>query len=82
VDLYTAVLGGKARIKTLRDTVNVDISKETHNGKILRLIGLGMPVYSTKNEFGNLYVTIIIQLPDHLSEQEIELFKKLSTLRK
>jgi curved DNA-binding protein len=82
VDLYTAVLGGKARIKTLRDTVNVDISKETHTGKILRLIGLGMPVYGTKNEFGNLYVTIIIQLPDHLSEQEIELFKKLSTLRK
>jgi curved DNA-binding protein len=82
VDLYTAVLGGKARIKTLKDTVNVDISKETPNGKMLRLLGLGMPVYGTKNEFGNLYVTIVIQLPDHLSEQEIELFRKLSALRK
>jgi curved DNA-binding protein len=82
VDLYTAVLGGKARIKTLKDTVNVDIPKETPNGKMLRLLGLGMPVYGTKNEFGNLYVTIIIQLPDHLSEQEIELFRKLSALRK
>ncbi len=82
VDLYTAVLGGKARIKTLKDTVNVDISKETPNGKTLRLLGLGMPVHGTKNEFGNLYVTIVIQLPDHLSEQEIELFRKLSALRK
>jgi len=82
VDLYTALLGGKARIKTLKDTVNVDIPKETANGKMLRLLGLGMPVYGTKNEFGNLYVTIIIQLPDHLSEQEIELFGKLSALRK
>jgi len=82
VDLYTAVLGGKTRIKTLKDTVNVDIPKETPNGKMLRLLGLGMPVYGTKNEFGNLYVTIIIQLPDHLSEQEIELYKKLSALRK
>jgi curved DNA-binding protein len=82
VDLYTALLGGKARIKTLKDTVNVDIPKETPNGKMLRLVGLGMPVYGTKNEFGNLYVTIVIQLPDHLSEQEIELFGKLSALRK
>jgi len=82
VDLYTAMLGGKARIKTLKGTVNVDITKETPNGKMLRLLGLGMPVYGTKSEFGNLYVTIAIQLPDHLSEQEIELFKKLSTLRK
>jgi curved DNA-binding protein len=82
VDLYTAVLGGKARIKTVKDTVNVDIPKETSNGKMLRLLGLGMPVYGTKNEFGNLYVTIIIQLPDHLSEQEIDLFRKLSALRK
>jgi curved DNA-binding protein len=82
VDLYTAVLGGKARVKTLKDTVNVDIPKETPNGKMLRLMGLGMPVYGTKNEFGNMYLTIIIQLPEHLSEQEIELFKKLSALRK
>jgi curved DNA-binding protein len=82
VDLYTAVLGGKARIKTLKGTVNVDIPKETPNGKTLRLLGLGMPVYGTKNEFGNLYITIMIQLPDHLNEQEIELFMKLSTLRK
>ena len=82
VDLYTAILGGKARIKTLKNTVNIDISKETPNGKMLRLLGLGMPVYDTKNEFGNLYVTIMIQLPDHLTEQEIELFRKLSILRK
>jgi curved DNA-binding protein len=82
VDLYTAVLGGKARIKTLKDMVNVDIPKETHNGKMLRLLGLGMPVYGTKNEFGNLYVTIVIQLPEHLNEEETELFRKLSGLRK
>jgi curved DNA-binding protein len=82
VELYTAVLGGKARIKTLKDTVNVDILKETPNGKMLRLLGLGMPVYGTKNEFGNLYVTIVIEIPEHLGEEEIELFRKLSALRK
>ena len=82
VDLYTAILGGKTKIKTIKNIVNVDIPKETPNGKVLRLLGLGMPIYGTKNEFGNMYVTIAIQLPDHLSEQEIDLFKKLSALRK
>ena len=82
IDLYTAVLGGKARVKTLKNTVNVDIPRETPNGKTLRLLGLGMPVYGAKNEFGNLYVTMRIQMPEHLSEQEIDLFKKLSALRK
>lgn len=82
VSLYTAMLGGKARIKTMKGSVDVDITRETPNGKVLRLLGLGMPVYGTKNEFGNMYVTVMIQLPDHLTEQEIELFRKLSTLRK
>ena len=82
VELYTAVLGGKARIKTIKGTVDVDITRETHNGKVLRLLGLGMPGYGTKNEFGNMFVTVVIQLPDLLSEQEIELFKQLSLLRK
>jgi curved DNA-binding protein len=82
VELYTAILGGKARIKTMKNTVNVDIPKETPNGKVLRLLGLGMPIYGTKNEFGNMYVTVVIQLPDHLSEQEIEMFRKLAVLHK
>jgi len=82
VELYTALLGGKTMIKTIKNTVNVDIPKETQNGKVLRLLGLGMPVYGAKNEFGNMYVTVIIHLPEHLSEQEIDLFKKLSLLRK
>jgi curved DNA-binding protein len=82
VELYTAMLGGKARIKTMENTVNVDIPKETPNGKVLRLLGLGMPVYGTKNEFGNMYVKVVIQLPDHLSKEEIDLFKKLAALQK
>jgi curved DNA-binding protein len=82
VELYTALLGGKARIKAFKDEVNVDIPKETPNGMQLRLRGLGMPVHGTKNEFGNLYATITIRLPDHLSEQEVDLFTKLSALRK
>jgi hypothetical protein len=41
-----------------------------------------MPVYAKKNEFGNLRVKVDILLPEHLYEEEIELFRKLATLRR
>ncbi len=82
VDLYTAVLGGKTQIKTLKGRVAVTIPKGTPNGKDLTLRGLGMPVYAKKNEFGNLLVKIHILLPEHLDEEEIEFFRKLAALRK
>lgn len=82
VELYTAILGGKTQIKTLKGNITVDILKGTTNGKELRLRGLGMPVYGKKNEFGNLLVKVNIVLPEHLSEEETELFKKLAALRK
>lgn len=81
VDIYTAVLGGKARVKTLKGAVKVDIPKGTQNGKVLRLRDLGMPVHGRKNELGDLFVRVIIQVPEHLSDQEIELFKKLAAMR-
>src|SRR5208283_4144510 len=82
VELYTALLGGKTQVKTLKSKVTVNIPKGTPNGKELRLRGLGMPVYSKKNEFGNLLVKVEIVMPEHLSEEEIGLFEKLEALRK
>jgi curved DNA-binding protein len=81
VALYTAVLGGKTQVRTLKDTVKVDIPAGTPNGTVLRLRGLGMPVYGRKNEFGNLFVNVVIQIPDHLTAQETELFRRLAALR-
>ena len=54
VALYTTMLGGKSQITTLKSKVTVKIPKETANGKEMRLSGLGMPVYSKKNEFGSV----------------------------
>ncbi|MBI2416765.1 MAG: J domain-containing protein [Ignavibacteriales bacterium] len=81
VDLYTAVLGGKSQIKTMKGKVTVSFPQGTPNGKELRLKGLGMPVYGKKNEFGNLYVKVNIILPDHLEEIELDLFRQLAVLK-
>ncbi len=82
VELYTAVLGGKTQIKTLKGNVTINIPKGTQNGKELRLQGLGMPVFGKKNEFGNMLVKVDILLPEQLNEDELDMFGKLAAMRK
>jgi len=82
VDLYTVVLGGKTIVRSLKGTMKIDIVKGTDNGKVLRLKGLGMPVYGKTNEFGDMYATVNIVIPKNLSGKETELFKELMQLKK
>ncbi|MCX7878937.1 MAG: DnaJ domain-containing protein [Ignavibacteria bacterium] len=82
LDIYTAVLGGKIEVKTLKGKVKINIPPETPNGKTLRLAGLGMPRYGHESIKGDLYVKIELQTPRNLSSEEIKLFRKLSELRK
>lgn len=80
VDLFIAVLGGKSLVKTLKGAVKVNIPSETPNHRVLRLHGLGMPVFGIKNAFGDLIASVDIQMPDQLTPPEVELFKQLSAL--
>lgn len=81
VDLYTAVLGGKTHIDTLKGQVSINIPKETENGKVLRLKGLGMPVYQQADRYGNLYAKVNVMLPKNLSDKETKLFEQLKEMR-
>lgn len=81
VDLYTAVLGGQIQVNTFRNPVKINLGRETQNGKVIRLKGLGMPLYNNPDEFGDLYAKVVIQLPKNLSSKEIELFKELSNIK-
>ena len=81
IPLYKAVLGGDVTIPTLKGNVNIKIPRETQSGKVLRLKGMGMPVYLKKGESGSLFVTILIDIPQNLSGEEMDLFRKLASLR-
>ncbi len=82
VDLYTAILGGPVLIRTLKNTTRITLSPGTPNGKVLRLKGMGMPVYDQPGSFGDLYAKVNVLLPEHLTQQELDLFKQLSHLKK
>ena len=81
VPLYTAVLGGNVTVTTMTGSAKIKIPPETQTGKTLRMKGLGMPVYLKKGESGSLYVKILVDIPQNLTKEENELFKKLSALR-
>ncbi|MGB9673281.1 MAG: DnaJ C-terminal domain-containing protein [Anaerolineales bacterium] len=81
IDLYTALLGGKINVKTIDKTVELTIPPETQNGKVIRLRGLGMPNVKDPTQRGNLYVTVNVQLPTHLTQEEKRLIEQLRQLR-
>ena len=82
VDLYTAVLGGKKQVITLGGkTINITIPEGTESGKVLRLKGLGFPTSENSKIYGDLLVRIKIELPQNLTNEEKELFKKLASFR-
>ena len=77
VDLYTALLGGSVKVKTLKGTVSVNVPAETPNGRLLKMGGLGMPLFGGKNKHGDLYAKVDIQVPTNLSADEKELLGRL-----
>ncbi len=81
VSLYRALLGGEQTVETLSGTVKIKIKPESTNGTRLRLRGKGFPVYREAGQFGDLYLRLSVQLPQHLTDQEKDLIKQLAQLR-
>jgi DnaJ-class molecular chaperone len=61
VTLYEAVLGGKVRVPTLGNAVELSVPKNTSSGRTFRLKGKGLP---KAGGTGDLFVTMRIMLPD------------------
>jgi curved DNA-binding protein len=82
VDIYTAVLGGEVTVPTLDGSVRLKIPAGTQSGQKFRLAGKGMPHLRQPQQHGDLYVTVMIQVPEKLTDEELKLFQKLADLRK
>ncbi|MCA9972135.1 MAG: J domain-containing protein [Anaerolineales bacterium] len=81
VDLYTALLGGKAEVPAIDKSVRLTIPPETSNGKTFRLRGLGMPNLRQPDQRGDLLATVSVELPTRLTPEEKALFEQLQALR-
>lgn len=83
VPLYTAILGGEVVVPTPDGKrLFVKVPPETQNGRPIRLANKGMPlVVNHPEKRGDLIVTLRVQLPAHLSDEEKRRFEELRALR-
>lgn len=80
IDLYTAVLGGDITLDTLHGKLKLKVKPETQNNTKTRIKGKGFPFYKSDTQFGDLYITYSVKLPENLSEKQKELFTQLSKI--
>lgn len=69
VPFTTAVLGGEAKVETLHGNVLCKINPGTQSGTKIRLRGKGIVSMKDKNQHGDQYVTVQIDVPGNLSEE-------------
>ncbi|MBE5743473.1 MAG: molecular chaperone DnaJ [Clostridiales bacterium] len=76
ISYTTACLGGKVKIPTLDDSYELTIPDGVQSGKTMIVRGKGI---KTRNGVGDLYVTIVVEVPSKLSRTAK---KALETLEK
>ena len=75
VSFVTAALGGKVKVPTLDDAVDVDIPEGTQTGKVITVRGKGI---RSRRGTGNLYINVIVEVPSKLSRTQKDLLKKFA----
>jgi len=81
VDIFTAMLGGEAEVETMTGKVKLNIPAGTQPEQVFRLAGRGMPNLKNRNEKGDLYVRLIVQVPRYLSAKQRELLEEASKIK-
>lgn len=83
VPVTTAVLGGEMVVPTLSgSTLRLKVPELTASGRIFRLRGHGMPSTGNKDERGDLFATVEVQVPARLSPEEKRLYEELKGLER
>ena len=78
ISVSQAALGADIQISTLDNkTIKVKIPAGTQNGKLLRIRDEGVPSGSQR---GNLYIKLMVKIPEKLSRRSKELLEELAKI--
>ena len=81
LDISTAALGGEVTVKTFQGKAKLKVKPETQSGSTVKLKGKGFPKYKQDGQFGDLFITFNVSVPQNLSDREKELFEELKKIR-
>ena len=79
VPFITAALGGEAKVQTLNGQVMCRIPEGTQSGSKIRLKGKGIQMMGKTGVYGDLYVTVQVQVPRNLSEESRRKLREFDT---
>ena len=76
ISFTKAALGGPIRIKTVDGEVEYEVKPGTQTDTRVRLKGKGVPSLNYRNVRGDHYVTLVVQVPERLTEAQKEALRK------
>lgn len=76
ISFAQAALGGDVKIKTIDGDVLFNIKPGTQTDTKIRLKGKGVPTLRNKNARGDHFVTLVVQVPEHLTGEQKDLIRK------
>lgn len=79
ISFTRAALGGDVRISTVDGDVIYTVKPGTQTDTKVRLRGKGVPTLRNKEVRGDHYVTLVVQVPTHLTAEQKELLERLDT---
>ena len=80
VNLLDAVLGCEVEVPTITGRVALQIPMGTQNGRSFKIKGKGLPMGESA-QFGDLYATVNVRIPESLSDEERLLYEQLRDIR-
>ena len=75
ISFAQAALGGDIKIKTIDGDVLFNIKPGTQTDTKIRLKGKGVPSLRNKNIRGDHFVTLVVQVPTHLTAEQKDIIK-------
>lgn len=76
---FEAVLGAEIELPSFDGNIKFILPAMTNSGQKFRIANKGL---KTNNDFGDMIVTVEIQLPKDLSDEEISMYSKLKKMSK
>lgn len=80
ISFAKAALGGTIVIKTVDGQVEYDVKAGTQTDTRVRLRGKGVPSLRNKNVRGDHYVTLVVQVPERMTEEQKEALRRYDDL--
>ncbi len=80
ISFATAALGGPVIIKTVDGQVEYEVKPGTQTGTKVRLKGKGVPSVRNKNIVGDHHVTLVVQVPERMNEEQRQALRHFDEL--